>query len=113
MTTEIKWNIPEYEIEKLARFLLPQIQKDFEEQKKNEQNDKRQGQRPALTLSKNKENPKQLPKITSFGLFCPGGDGGNRNRVRRRIAKGSTSVVYRLRFPSRIGDKQPIRYGSF
>ncbi|SJZ82108.1 hypothetical protein [Eubacterium coprostanoligenes] len=43
MTTEIKWNIPEYEIEKLARFLLPQIQKDFEEQKKNEQNDKRQG----------------------------------------------------------------------
>ena len=46
------------------------------------------------------------------GVFF-GGDGGNRNRVRRRIAKGSTSVVYRLRFPSRIGDKQPIRYGSF
>lgn len=33
MTAEIKWNIPEYEIEKLARFLLPQIQKDFEEKR--------------------------------------------------------------------------------
>ena len=44
MTAEIKWNIPEYEIEKLARFLLPQIQKDYEEDmKKYEQNDKRQG----------------------------------------------------------------------
>lgn len=44
MTTDIKWNIPEYEIEKLAQFLLPQIQKDFEEDmKKHEQNDKRQG----------------------------------------------------------------------
>ena len=44
MKTKIKWNIPEYEIEKLARFLLPQIQKDFEEDmKKHEQNDKRQG----------------------------------------------------------------------
>ncbi|MDY4109931.1 MAG: hypothetical protein SOY48_03465 [Eubacterium sp.] len=44
MTTEIKWNIPEYEIEKLARFLLLQIQKDFEEeQKKRESNEKRQG----------------------------------------------------------------------
>ena len=44
MTTEINWNIPEYEIEKLARFLLPQIQKDFEEeQKKSESNEKRQG----------------------------------------------------------------------
>lgn len=30
MTKEINWNIPEYEIEKLARFLLSQIQKDFE-----------------------------------------------------------------------------------
>lgn len=44
MTTDIKWSIPEYEIEKLARFLLPQIQKDFEEDmKKHKQNDKRQG----------------------------------------------------------------------
>lgn len=44
MTTEIKWNIPEYEIEKLARFLLPQIQKDFEEeQKKHEDKHERQG----------------------------------------------------------------------
>lgn len=42
MTTEIKWNIPEYEIEKLARFLLPQIQKNFEEQKKSESDEKRQ-----------------------------------------------------------------------
>jgi hypothetical protein len=42
MTTEIKWNIPEYEIEKLARFLLPQ--KDFEEeQKKSESNEEGQG----------------------------------------------------------------------
>ena len=43
MTTEIKWNIPEYEIEKLARFLLPQIQKDFEEHKKRESDEKRHG----------------------------------------------------------------------
>lgn len=44
MTTEINWNIPEYEIEKLARFLLPQIQKDFEEeQKKSKSNEERQG----------------------------------------------------------------------
>lgn len=44
MTTEIKWNIPEYEIEKLARFLLPQIQKDFEEDmKRYESNEERQG----------------------------------------------------------------------
>ena len=44
MTTEIKWNIPEYEIEKLARFLLPQIQKDLEEDmKRYESNEERQG----------------------------------------------------------------------
>ena len=44
MTKEIKWNIPEYEIEKLARFLLPQIQKDFEEeQKKHKGKNERQG----------------------------------------------------------------------
>lgn len=30
---------------------------------------------------KNKENPKQLPMITSFGLFCPGGDVQHRNCV--------------------------------
>ena len=44
MTKEIKWNISEYEIEKLARFLIPQIQKDFEEeQKKSESNEEGQG----------------------------------------------------------------------
>lgn len=44
MTKDINWNIPEYEIEKLARFLLPQIKKNFEEDmKKHEHNDKRQG----------------------------------------------------------------------
>ena len=44
MTTEIEWNIPECEIEKLARFLLPQIQKDFEEDMKGyESNEERQG----------------------------------------------------------------------
>lgn len=37
--------------------------------------------------------------ITSFGLFCPGGDGGNRNRVQAWLTKGSTSVVYRLSYP--------------
>lgn len=61
---------------------------------------------------KNKENPKQLPMITSFGLFCPGGDGGSRTRVRRKIAEGSTSVVCRFRFPSYNGGKQPLYYGS-
>jgi len=52
-----------------------------------------------LTLSKNKENPKLLPMITSFGLFFGGGDGGNRNRVQNWLTKGSTSVVYRLSYP--------------
>lgn len=53
----------------------------------------------STVLFKNKENPKQLPMITSFGLFCPGGVGGNRNHVQNHLAKGSTSVVCLLDYP--------------
>ena len=49
---------------------------------------------------------------TKYGGCYFGGDGGNRNRVRSRIAKGSTSVVCHLGFPSHIGGKQPMCYGS-
>lgn len=40
MAAEEKINIPNYELEKLARHLLPQIQKDFEKwlQEKGKQN---------------------------------------------------------------------------
>ena len=44
--------------------------------------------------------------------FFHGGDGGNRNRVRNHLAKGSTSVVYYLGFPKPSGNKQPIGIGS-
>lgn len=44
MTKEINWNISEYEIKKLAKFLLSQIQKDIEEDMKRcEPNNKRHG----------------------------------------------------------------------
>lgn len=52
---------------------------------------------------------KRAPQGHSF-IF--GGDGGNRNRVRNHLAKGSTSVVYYLGFPQPIGNKQPIGIGS-
>ena len=52
---------------------------------------------------------KRAPQGYSF-IF--GGDGGNRNRVRNHLAKGSTSVVYYLGFPQPIGNKQPIGIGS-
>lgn len=52
------------------------------------------------------------PTIVSFGFLSFGGDGESRTRVRNYLAKGSTSVVYRLGFPSPDGDKQPSGYGS-
>ena len=50
--------------------------------------------------------------ITSFGLFFGGGDGESRTRVRNYLAKGSTSVVCYLRFPSLNESKHSFSYGS-
>lgn len=64
-----------------------------------------------LILSKNEENPKQLPMITGFGLFFAGGDGGNRNRVQNCLAKGSTSVVCYFGFPRQYENKHSYCFG--
>ena len=50
-------------------------------------------------FSLQKNNPKLLPMITSFGLFFGGGDGGNRNRVQNQFTEGSTSVGCLLSYP--------------
>lgn len=57
-----------------------------------------------LILLKNKKTPSGV-------LWFFGGDGESRTRVQNHLAKGSTSVVYPLRFPSVNGDKQPLTYG--
>lgn len=40
-----------------------------------------------------------------------GGGDGSRTHVQNRLAKGSTSVVCHLSFPSANGGKQPLAYG--
>ena len=49
--------------------------------------------------------------MVSFGFLSFGGDGESRTRVQNHLAKGSTSVVCLLKFPSLTGGKQPVSYG--
>lgn len=54
----------------------------------------------------------KMQKAQNCCTFCFGGDGGSRTHVRNYLAKGSTSVVCCLRFPSPNGNKHPFGYGS-
>ena len=48
-----------------------------------------------------------------FRHFLFSGLDGSRTRVRRKIPCPSTSVVYSLTFPLRLGNKHPRRFSSF
>jgi len=51
-------------------------------------------------------------KILGKCSFFHGGDGGNRNRVRKLILMGFYERILSLGFPSRAADRKAARYGS-